>query len=80
MRYWIYAEPVNEKSVEPIFQIFSDKAILASYWEYWCKQMRKVNKPEEMTEANCIDDWVAVHWAVLATTESMLRIISAPKA
>lgn len=80
MRYWIYAEPVNEKCVEPIFQIFSDKAILASYWEYWCKQMRKVNKAEEMTEANCIDDWVTVHWAVLATTESLLRIISAPKA
>lgn len=78
MRYWLYVEPVNSKSFEPIWQVFSDRAILADYWEYWCTQMHKVNKVHEISETNCIDDWVVTHWAIPATAENLQKIIAAP--
>lgn len=79
MRYWIYAEPVNEHNMEVVFHVFSDRAILADYWTRWCELMTKADRESQITENNCITDWVATHWAVPATTESLLRIISAPK-
>lgn len=79
MNYWIYCEPVNEKSVEPVWHIWSEKAILADYWTRWCELMHKAGRESQISENNCVTDWAATHWAVPATTESMLRIISAPK-
>lgn len=79
MRYWIYCEPVNEQCVEPVFHVLSDRAILAEYWDYWSSTMRAVGRESQISENNCITDWTATHWAVPATTESLLRIISAPK-
>lgn len=79
MRYWIYCEPVNAKSTEAIWQVWSDAAILAEYWEYWCGRMRNVGRESQISENNCITDWAATHWAVPADAESLQRIISAPK-
>lgn len=79
MRYWIYAEPVSATSSEPVYQVLSDKAILDTYWDYWCGRMRSVGREAQISENNCVTDWAATHWAVPATTESLLRIIAAPK-
>lgn len=76
MKFWIYVEPVSATSNEPIWTIMSDKAILADYWEYWCTQMDRVGRSDEISEQSCIEDWVTVHWAVEATPEALARIVS----
>lgn len=78
MRYWLYCEPVGESS-EAVWHVWSDKAILASYYDHWCGLMRKVGRESQICEFNCITDWVATHWATPATADNLLRIISAPK-
>lgn len=79
MRYWLYAEPVNAESSEPVWQVWSDQAILADYWDHWCTLMRKAGRESQISENNCITDWAATHWAEPATTENLHRIITAPK-
>lgn len=84
MRYWLFAEPVGESS-EAIWMIYSDDAILAEYWPTWMQQGMAYNLANGLDEGNgisplrCIDDWVVVHWAVPATPENLMNIISAPK-
>jgi hypothetical protein len=79
MRYWIYCEPVSETSLEPVYQIYSDRAILDTYWDYWCSTMRAVGREAQISENNCILDWTAIHWAWPVDKESLLKIIQAPK-
>ena len=74
MRYWIYSEPLSAESYEPIWQIWSDKAILVSYWDYWCGRMREADRVSQISENNCITDWAAVHWALPATRENLAHI------
>ena len=84
MRYWLLAEPVG-KSNEPVWKIYSDDSILAEYWEQWMQRGMAYNREHGFDEGTginplrCIDDWVVVHWAVEATHENLLNIISAPK-
>lgn len=84
MRYWLFAEPVGESS-EAVWMIYSDDAVLAEYWEKWMRHGMAYNREHGLDEGNginpmrCIDDWVVIHWAVLATPENLVNIISAPK-
>jgi hypothetical protein len=84
MRYWLFAEPILNSS-EPIWMIYSDDAILAEYWDRWKTEGFAYNKSngfEEykgVTPLRCIEDWVTIHWAVPATPENLINIISAPK-
>jgi len=80
MRYWIYCEPVSETSSTPVYQIFSDQAILDTYWDYWCKRMCEVGRESQISENNCITDWTTIHWAVPATAETLAEMFGAPKA
>jgi hypothetical protein len=79
MRYWIYCEPVSETSSEPVYHIYSDRAILDTYWDYWSTAMRAVGRELQISENHCITDWAAVHWAWPADSESLQKIIQAPK-
>jgi hypothetical protein len=83
MRYWIYCEPVSETCDEAVWQVWSDKAILADYFENWRNRMKKAHKPLsaflEYDEQRCIADWATTHWAMPATPENLLKIIWAPK-
>jgi hypothetical protein len=79
MRYWIYSEPASETSSEAVYQIYSDRAILDTYYDYWSSTMRAVGRESQISENNCITDWTAVHWAWPADSESLQKIISAPK-
>lgn len=76
MRYWMYCEPVGKNS-EAVWQVWSDAAILADYWEYWCRLMRLAGRESQISENNCITDWAASHWANPATHENLQRIIQA---
>lgn len=84
MSHWLFAEPAGE-SGEPIWMVYSDDAILAEYWETWKAQGIAYNTnhgfdPHKgVSPLNCINDWVTIHWAVPATPENLLNIISAPK-
>ena len=79
MRYWLYAEPVTAECTEPVWQVWSDTAILAHYWEQWCMLMKAAGREAQITENNCITDWAATHWAEPATPKNLRRIITAPK-
>lgn len=37
--------------------------IIKTYYPWWCEQMRKVGKEAYISEENCVDDWLVVHWA-----------------
>ena len=84
MNYWLFAEPAGESS-EPIWMIYSDDAILATYWETWSTQGmawnrdRNIDPGTGINPLRCIDDWITTHWAVPATAENLLNIISALK-
>ena len=72
----MYCEPVGESS-EAVWQVWSDKAILADYWTSWCELMHKAGRESQISENNCITDWAASHWANPATHENLQRIIQA---
>lgn len=76
MKYWIYVEPVSEKCSAPVWNVLSEEAILASYYDYWQERMIRANKQDQISEQACIEDWVIIHWATEATPESLLRIIN----
>jgi hypothetical protein len=84
MRYWLFVEPVGETS-EPVWMIYSDDAVLAEYWTAWVTKGMRYNHDNGLpggtglSPINCIDDWVTIHWAVPATPENLINIISAPK-
>lgn len=84
MRHWLFAEPAGESS-EPVWMIYSDDAILATYWNHWSARGMEYNQANGLDPGTglnplrCIDDWVVIHWAVPATPENLLNIISAPK-
>lgn len=75
MRYWIYVEPASQKCVEPVWTIMSDTAVLAQYYDFWSAKMIDANKAGQISDENCIQDWVSIHWAVEATKTNLLRII-----
>jgi len=79
MKYWIYAEPASETSGEAVYHIYSDRAILDTYWDYWSSAMRAVGRELQISENHCIADWATVHWAWPADSESLQKIIQAPK-
>ena len=46
--------------------IMNEAEILQDYWPYWYGEMVRVHGADSplITDENCIDDWVAVNWAV----------------
>lgn len=50
-------------------EIWSEKQILASYYEYWSGKMKEVEHLDrcEICEKRCIEDWCVVHWAIEVT-------------
>jgi len=41
----------------------TEEEILQEYFDHWSKKMVKAGKSSIISEKNCIDDWVIVHWA-----------------
>ena len=66
MRRWRYVEPGDfGNHGEPVIVEMSEAEILAEYYPYWQEQMRRVGKESQISEQECINDWVVVHWAEL---------------
>lgn len=50
--------------------VYSEGDILEEYWDYWLTQCKIAwahgspnCPPHTWTSANCIEDWVVLHWA-----------------
>ncbi|WP_249370118.1 hypothetical protein, partial [Actinomyces sp. 186855] len=45
--------------------VLTEDEVLDVYWDYWKDKMEKAEKPSHLiTESNCIEDFITVHWAV----------------
>lgn len=43
----------------------TEDEVLEVYWDYWKDKMEKAEKPSHLiTESNCIEDFITVHWGV----------------
>lgn len=64
MRRWRYVTPGDfGNHGEPVIVEMSEAEIIATYYPYWQEQMRRVGKESQISEQECINDWVVVHWA-----------------
>lgn len=70
MRYR-YTEP-GEHGEPTVFTV-SEQDILASYYAFWCQQMRRAGKADLISEQACIDDFVVVHWAEIVPDDEVGR-------
>ena len=43
--------------------IITEDEIITQYYPYWCNQMKKVGKGNEISIENCIEDFLTIHWA-----------------
>lgn len=63
MKIYKYNQP---DSIPPSFNIevvMNEQEILNEYYSYWSTRMLKVGRSPFITEQNCIQDWIVVHWA-----------------
>lgn len=64
MKYYSYNEYTDGGG---IMLTLSEDEIIKSYWDYWYSMMvKKYGKDvvdSTYSKADCIDDWVVVHWA-----------------
>lgn len=61
MRVWEICYP--DEKYGDVTECLTEKGILDQYYEYFSTQMLKVGKSPLITEQNCIQDWIIVHWA-----------------
>lgn len=60
---WRYIEPTSADDSTPLEVVRTEGQIIQEYFPWWSEQMRLRGKHELISERNCIDDWVTVHWA-----------------
>ena len=61
MKYYTISYPGEHG--QHVQETFSEYQIVLSYFDYWYGAMKKVQKYDEVNIENCIQDWIAVHWA-----------------
>lgn len=57
---WIYDDPSPEGNIHTEI---SEEDILDKFYSYWTEKMISLGKQELVTPANCIDDYIILHWA-----------------
>lgn len=65
MQHYRFSEPrdPDNNDYTPVDITLSKQEVLDSYYEYWSTRMLKINKLPMVTESNCIEDWLVIHWA-----------------
>lgn len=63
MKRYKYVEPDENDQVKEV--ILTEDDILKEYWEFWSRKMSEKygSDHEQITEKNCIEDWLVTHWA-----------------
>lgn len=63
MKYYSIAFP--GEFGQHVAETWSEEQILKSSWyKHWVLKMCEINKHDQITDENAIDDWIVVHWAV----------------
>jgi hypothetical protein len=60
---WSYSSPTDQPGVFIIY-VYTEAAILREYWVDWSSEMIELEREDQISEQNCISDWVQKHWAV----------------
>jgi len=61
MRRFCYIEP--DEYGRPINIVVTEKYILDNYMPYWNSEMSRLERDSLITEENCIQDFLTLHWA-----------------
>lgn len=56
-----YVEP--DEDDQPLIITVTRSMILKEYFPYWSKKLTDMGREHLITEDNCVDDFIAVHWA-----------------
>lgn len=62
MRYFKYNEGQDNNGIDHI-AVKSEQEILDEYWDYWFDEMSRVHDDFEVSEEDCLADFVNIHWA-----------------
>lgn len=62
IKYWTYSDP--DENGNELITVMSEEEILNSYFSYWVGRMTAVGKQDQISKAECLDDWIVVNWAV----------------
>lgn len=57
---WCYDEPSPEGDVH---KVFSEKEVVELYMPYWSDKMTNMGMEDYISDVECIDDWIVLHWA-----------------
>lgn len=68
MRYFRYIEPMVVDFWYAVDVYISEQEILDQYFSCWSERMKEIGKEDEISEDNCIEDWVIVNWATEVTS------------
>ena len=67
MRYYCYNEPSGERGEYNEVITMSEEEIREDYWDHWyylmCLKFGKDHVDATYTFKECLEDWIAVHWA-----------------
>lgn len=62
-RTYRYDEPVDSPDPKDGEVTLTGQEIIDQYYSHWCMQMVSVGRLQEISEENCIDDYIVVNWA-----------------
>lgn len=61
MKYYTISFPGEHG--QHVVETWSQEQILKSYYTYWNKKMFESGNADQVSEENCIQDWIVVHYA-----------------
>jgi len=64
---WEYHDP--DENGQDFHVVKSEKEIIDEYFKWWSDEMTRLGKSKCITETNCVDDWIIVHWARMVKME-----------
>ncbi len=71
MKYYSYNEYTEEGG---LVVTYSEEDIRREYWPYWygmmCKKYEQAYVDENFSFLDCVEDWIATHWAWSVDNES----------
>jgi hypothetical protein len=44
-------------------ETWTREQILKFYWTHWNRKMFQSGNSDKVSEDNCIEDWITIHWA-----------------
>lgn len=59
----VYEISYPDEKYGDITECLTETGILEAYYAHWSAKMMRIGKSPEITEQNCIDDFIVVHWA-----------------